>query len=437
MKYTIIKSNIVRLLYLIITAGLCLSGIIEAYDGTAGMLKYFTYISNIMVFIMLLCQIIIVFINMIGRRQGDKILRIPAVIKGWIVICISFTFLTVFLVLNPFQMPGDWQDAKVHYLVPLLTVVEFIFFEEHGRYKAYYPLCWGLTPIVYYGYVMILYANKITFNGSYFPYFFMNYLIYGWGFVVKILFMLLLVFMAFGYLMYFLDRFPIILEKYDTKKKFMAIFNMILILAFLIEVVYYTKCGNYRLKVLTSAGFVTIGALNTIYSIRRKQAVHKFPILLMSGLVLSMMGDIAINHNFISGAVFFALGHILYFSAYCCLKKYEKTDLIPMTVIAAVTVLFIVVTPFFDFGTKTMWVVCITYAIIISSMLGKAVANLLGKQTIVNISLVIGSILFYFSDVMLAFDIFSNVLDIAGTLCSATYFPAQCILAFSIFLNER
>ena len=214
MNYTIVKSNLLRIIYLIAVGALCFSGIKEAYKGSLlGLLRYFTNISNLMVFLMILCQLVLIFVNIIGKRQGDSQLKIPAMIKGWVVVCISFTFLTCFFVLNPFKMPTDRQDAIIHYLVPLFVVLEFILFEAHGRFQAYYPLCWGLTPIVYYGYVWILYMNRIWFGGSRFPYFFMNHLAYGWGFVLKILCMLLVVFVAFGYLMYLIDQFPAIVNR--------------------------------------------------------------------------------------------------------------------------------------------------------------------------------------------------------------------------------
>jgi len=44
-----------------------------------------------------------------------------------------------------------------------------------------------------------------------------------------------------------------------------------------------------------------------------------------------------------------------------------------------------------------------------------------------------GSVLFYFSDLMLAFDMFGGAPPIAGTLCLATYYPGQCVLGYSVY----
>lgn len=45
----------------------------------------------------------------------------------------------------------------------------------------------------------------------------------------------------------------------------------------------------------------------------------------------------------------------------------------------------------------------------------------------------IGSILFFFSDLMLVFDWFLSMGRIAGILCMSTYYPAQCLFAFSVY----
>ena len=64
-----------------------------------------------------------------------------------------------------------------------------------------------------------------------------------------------------------------------------------------------------------------------------------------------------------------------------------------------------------------MEVVCVFYALIISFMLGKAVSNIIRERNILNLLIVIGSFLFFFSDLMLLFDVFANVsiiFDIDG-----------------------
>ena len=76
--------------------------------------------------------------------------------------------------------------------------------------------------------------------------------------------------------------------------------------------------------------------------------------------------------------------------------------------------------------------VCCAYAFIISFMVGKAISNLLKEKNSTNKIIVIGSILFFISDLMLMLNKFGNI---PGTsyLCLGTYYPGQFILAFSLF----
>lgn len=64
------------------------------------------------------------------------------------------------------------------------------------------------APILYYGYVLILYYNRIRFKKQLFPYFFMDHLQYGWGYVFEMLLMLAGVFLVYGYLVILIDRLP-------------------------------------------------------------------------------------------------------------------------------------------------------------------------------------------------------------------------------------
>ena len=65
-------------------------------------------------------------------------------------------------------------------------------------------------------------------------------------------------------------------------------------------------------------------------------------------------------------------------------------------------------------------------------MLGKAVSNFFRKRNVTVLILAIGSGLFYFSDLMLALNMFSEV-DIFKSMTSLmTYNVAQCMIAGSI-----
>ena len=66
------KNNRLRIIYLIMLAGLCLWGMLETFDGTAGMFMYFTYISNALVLLTTLSQVVILFMNKKGNCQSGS-----------------------------------------------------------------------------------------------------------------------------------------------------------------------------------------------------------------------------------------------------------------------------------------------------------------------------------------------------------------------------
>lgn len=177
--------------------------------------------------------------------------------------------------------------------------------------------------------------------------------------------------------------------------------------------------------------FVVIGFINLMYCIKSKTNL-KFPIWMIVGLICAMVGDVLIILNFYLGVSAFAVGHIFYFISYCMLEKINSRDLLCGIIISAIALSVILFTPFLNFRDALMQGVCCAYAIIISFMVGKAISNLLKGNSLINIIIVIGSILFFISDFMLMLELFGNISG-AIYLCLGTYYPAQFLLAFSLF----
>lgn len=217
-------------------------------------------------------------------------------------------------------------------------------------------------------------------------------------------------------------------------KKGFLIADLILILLILAGDACYIIFGELWLKGVTSAGFVLLGILSLTYLLLNKEKDLKFPIVMLVGLVFAMCGDIVLNVHFIGGAVLFAIGHIFYFVSYCFIQKFKWIDLVYGAVIFVPSVLFITLAPIFDFGGVLMEVVCVVYAIIISCMVGKAISNLIRERNLVNLIILIGSALFFFSDLMLLLNVFANLPRVVDILCLATYYPAEILLAYSIRL---
>ncbi len=220
-------------------------------------------------------------------------------------------------------------------------------------------------------------------------------------------------------------------------KKTLNIINFCLILAILIGDVFYILYGTLAIKGITSAGFVLLGIINLIYALKNKTDKKEFGFIMLIGLVFAMLGDILLEIEFIIGALLFAIGHVFFFVAYCTLIKFQWKDLFYGAMIFVPAIFVILFIPIFDFGGTMMQVVCIVYAIIISCMTGKAISNYIQNKNVLSLILMIGSILFLFSDLMLLFNVFTNAPRVIGILCLATYYPAECLLAYSLLRTKE
>lgn len=210
------------------------------------------------------------------------------------------------------------------------------------------------------------------------------------------------------------------------------IFNFSMLALLVIVDIFYIIFDSIFIKAFASLIFVAIGFVNLIYLLQVKKQKSLSAYLLFIGLCFACLGDIFLEIEFIVGAALFAVGHVFYFISYCKLTKVQWKDLIYSALIFVPSLLIILLVPIFDFGGVLMQVVCCVYALIISLMVGKAVANFVKEKSILNIIILLGSVLFFFSDFMLLFNVFSDLSAVFGVLCLATYYPAEFLLAYSI-----
>lgn len=215
-------------------------------------------------------------------------------------------------------------------------------------------------------------------------------------------------------------------------KKLFVVTNVIMLTFILIFDMFYMASNGLLVKAIASLLFVVTGLINLMYCIKNKENL-KFPIWMIIALTIAMLGDILINLNFYLGTIVFGLGHVFYFASYCMLDKMNRKDFLWGMMISLISLMVIFFTPFLNFGGALMQGICGVYAVIISFMLGKAISNSLRQTNMTNLIIVIGSLLFFISDFMLMLKSFAD-LPVAGYLCLGTYYPAQFLLAFSLFV---
>lgn len=217
--------------------------------------------------------------------------------------------------------------------------------------------------------------------------------------------------------------------------KAIGLINIILLFLLIALDVLLIIFDGLILKSITSVVFVAIGVINFVYAMRTKSNL-KYPTIMLVGLVFAMLGDIVLEIEFIIGAVLFAIGHICFIIAYCSINKFSYKDLICGMCIFIPSLLFIILAPIFDYQNITMEILVIVYALIISLMVGKALSNVLQNANSVTITALIGSIMFFLSDLMLLLNVFAG-LPVVGILCLALYYPAEFLLAYSIYLFAK
>ena len=226
------------------------------------------------------------------------------------------------------------------------------------------------------------------------------------------------------------------MKKIFSLKNIVLALNCAVILAIFIMNFFYQRDDfNFTLKCVCSVCFACLGLINLGYAIYTKQTNMKFYIIMAIGLVFAMVGDIVINSNFIGGAASFAIGHIFFIVAYCMLKNIKWLEFVISSVVFVAAGAFLVFCPLLEFGSVALKCVCVGYALIISLMFGKAVSNFVYERNVFYALLAVGSFLFVFSDLMLVLNNFMGTVNWAGYACMATYYPALCLFALSMFIS--
>ena len=219
--------------------------------------------------------------------------------------------------------------------------------------------------------------------------------------------------------------------KWSKGQGFLLAVNLVIMAAVFVGNYFFLTVGGLGIKAVTSAGFVFMGLLNLAFALIRRQPRISFQISLSAGLLLACLGDILITPSFVVGASLFAAGHICFFVSYCTLDRLRLLDSVIGGGIFTAAACFILFSPILYFSADYLRGICLTYALIISCMAGKAAGNFIRARNLLTATLLVGCILFFFSDLMLLLDWFGGGGRITGLLCMGTYYPAECLLAIS------
>ncbi len=223
-------------------------------------------------------------------------------------------------------------------------------------------------------------------------------------------------------------------------KEFIFLFNIAFLILSVVSDVLYMFLGNpYVFKTFASCVFVVGGAVNFVYCLLNKKECSERPFFkyfMMLGLFFAMLGDILLIDHFVVGAILFAVGHVWFSVSYCYISRVKLVDVIAIACVMVFTECLILLVPIFDFNG--MKLIVVAYGLIISVMLGKSIGNAItNKFNAISLIVLIGSLMFFISDAMLLFNVFGGAGKWADYLCLIFYYPAEFVLAVSIYYVSR
>ena len=204
------KKIIYKLIIIILGLFAVISGLITA-DKKIDIetLYYFTYQSNILVIVYFIIDIIYLI-----KKQKIFMPRL----KGTITMSITVTFLIYhFLLSGGYENRADIiRSTILHYVVPIMTILDYILFDKKGIYKNIDPILWLIIPLIYFLFIFIRakLGGELS-NGSYYPYFFIDINKYGMKTVLKNALFITIAFTILGYIELFIDR---LILKLSSKK---------------------------------------------------------------------------------------------------------------------------------------------------------------------------------------------------------------------------
>lgn len=202
-----------RTLFLVLCSyGLALNLGITKGQFNTNILWFYTILSNLACLIyILMCQV--KTINLWNSTDAFSTTAFPR-FKGAITLCITVTFLIYhfLLVPNAFAMDPEFSiyslsNILVHYVIPIMIILDWLLFDVKGRVQIFDPLMWLSLPLIYF--VVMTLRGKIVgtilIAESKYPYFFMDFDVLGFWVVLRNVGVLIVFFILLGYLVKFID----------------------------------------------------------------------------------------------------------------------------------------------------------------------------------------------------------------------------------------
>lgn len=216
-----IKNRVAQVVFQTVYFVLAVIGFLNSFgyfaaDFNANFYVYYTNLSNyICMGFMFVC--LVKTIKQANKKE-DGFVGVSPKFNFMCVIMIMVTFLVYNILLSGEQTVVSYftslSNILMHVILPIMFVVHWVLFYEHNSVKWFYPLLSVIMPLIYVIFILIRAAIFPNVDLLY-PYFFLDVGELGWGGFFGWILVLLVIFVAIGYLLYCLDN----LKRFKEKKK--------------------------------------------------------------------------------------------------------------------------------------------------------------------------------------------------------------------------
>lgn len=198
---------------------------------------------------------------------------------------------------------------------------------------------------------------------------------------------------------------------------------------------------GFKMKMLCAFMYLITGVVSSASLYR----ITSYSALMLGALVFGLLGDFFLEYKakklFPLGALFFALGHIVYAYTFLCIGAYKTlsyiTDVIGITVAVTVIITVIAKTKLKLKGKKNLLLIYLPVLVFaFSCAIVKGIVSIRQGNFSLGLCLISGALLFFMSDIMIG--IGKGGIKRPRLLHNAvsyTYFAAQSLFALSIFFQ--
>ena len=221
-----VKNKLAQVIYQVVFCTLSIIGIISSlgYFDKEFNQDFFLYYTNLSNYICMGFMFVALFVTVRKANKNES---------GAVNVAPTFNFLCVIMILVTFivynvLLAKEYSVAHyfltignllLHVILPIMFIVHWAVFCEHGKLRWFHPLLCLIMPLIYVVVILIRSLFVSSKNGVLvYPYFFLNVDKLGWGGVIAYIAVLLVIFVAIGYLFYCFDNWQTIRKKLRKQK---------------------------------------------------------------------------------------------------------------------------------------------------------------------------------------------------------------------------